>query len=415
MGFADNYFQRFNCNSKIFTDNPRRNTGIIVVIPCYDDEFVFQTLDSLEKTKPNIKDVEVIVIVNSSENTQQEIITRNQSIYARLKYKSETSYYKRFRIYPHLIENVARKHAGVGNARKIGMDEALQRFNYMDSNQGIIVSLDADSLVDENYFQKIESSLRSDKLGLAIMQFQHDFDLAKYSEDVIHACKLYEIYLRYFRMALNWIGFPYSIHTIGSCFAVKAGVYAKAGGMSRRQGGEDFYFLHKSVVQTNYVEIPEVLVFPSPRLSDRVPFGTGPAVGQIISDGDYKVYNFKLFEILKRFLNSFNYLYHDLDANLSKIPVEILNFYGQDKLLDTIQECKKNTSSEVAFIKRMFTKFDAFQIVRFLNSFEDSKEYAPKDVLQSASEFIFEILGDEISDKDIEKIYQKIFSLDIQS
>ncbi len=413
MGFADKYFQRFNCNTKIFNDNPRSNTGIIVVIPCYDDEFIFNTLASLEITKQNKSNVEVIVIVNSSELTSEQIIEKNQTIFAELIEKSKSSYYKRFQLYPHLIENVPRKHAGVGNARKIGMDEALQRFNYHNNEQGIIVSLDADSLVSENYFIEIEKNLKNDKTGLAIFQFQHDFNNCLYSSDVISACRLYEIYLRYFRQALKYSGFPYSIHTIGSCFAVKATVYAKAGGMSRRQGGEDFYFLHKTVMQTKYIEIPEVIVYPSPRLSDRVPFGTGPAVGQIIESGDYKVYNFELFKILKEFFSCFVEFYYAENSNLSEIPIEILNFYGQNKMLEIIQECKNNTSGEQAFIKRMFTKFDAFQIVKFLNSFENSEAYPTMDVIDAVTELLMKSEVVLNADKDVDNLYQSIFKFDI--
>ena len=43
----------------------------------------------------------------------------------------------------------------------------------------------------------------------------------------------------------DFVGYPDSIYTIGSAFAVRAEAYMKQGGMNRRQAGEDFYFLYK--------------------------------------------------------------------------------------------------------------------------------------------------------------------------
>ena len=50
--------------------------------------------------------------------------------------------------------------AKAGTARKAGMDEAVRRYNLLGKPQGIIVSLDADTLVDENYLVEIENYFR---------------------------------------------------------------------------------------------------------------------------------------------------------------------------------------------------------------------------------------------------------------
>jgi hypothetical protein len=47
MSFANKYFSRYKTYPKIFENNPCPQTGIIVIIPCYDDEFIFETLKSL--------------------------------------------------------------------------------------------------------------------------------------------------------------------------------------------------------------------------------------------------------------------------------------------------------------------------------------------------------------------------------
>lgn len=414
MAFADNYFGRFKSGPKIFNIDPCPKTGIIVVIPCYNDFHIFETLKSLDSATPSVAKTEVIVIVNSGENTTPEIAQSNREIHQKLFSNQLTGVYKNFDLLIHLIENVPAKVAGVGHARKTGMDEAVRRFNTIENADGIIVSLDADCLVSQNYFVSIEKYFRNNqKSGACTIQFRHDFDENKYEKEIISACKLYEIYLRYFRLSLDFSGFPYPMHTIGSCFAVSAISYIKVGGMSQRQGGEDFYFLHKLAPMTNVGIINETLVFPSPRISDRVPFGTGPAVNKIISEGKYKVYNFALFEILKKFYSGFDLLYHaNADEGFDQIiPKGIIVYVGSENLHANITECRQNTNNPMAFRKRMFSKFDAFFAIRFLNSFDEQSKYPPEDVLISANKFL--LSQDTILDKiSLHTVYEAIMEAD---
>ena len=57
----------------------------------------------------------------------------------------------------------------------------------------------------------------------------------------------YELYLRYYRLALEYTGHPHAYHCIGSAFAVRTLDYVAQGGMNKRQAGEDFYFLQKLI------------------------------------------------------------------------------------------------------------------------------------------------------------------------
>ena len=77
MNFAEAYSERYSVAPKIFDDNPRSDTGIIVVIPCYDDEFIFTTLQSLDSAKVPSCSLEVIVVVNSAEDTEAAIVEKN--------------------------------------------------------------------------------------------------------------------------------------------------------------------------------------------------------------------------------------------------------------------------------------------------------------------------------------------------
>jgi hypothetical protein len=294
------------------------------------------------------------------------------------------------------------------------MDEALRRFEFLSKPRGLIVSLDADTLVAKNYLTEIESAfiLNQSESGFTL-QFKHDFNKEIYSTEVINACKLYETYLRYFRLSIEITGYPNSFHTIGSCFAVDAISYAKVGGMSRRQGGEDFYFLHKLAQMGEIGQINKPLVFPSPRISDRVPFGTGPAVRNIIADKNYMVYNFYLFFILKEFFDCFENFWNFESLHTIEIPEEILLFVGKDKLFETIMECKNNCNQISSFKKRLFSKFDAFFIVKFLNSFNKSQKYPPLPVTEAVT-LLLEKSGITTNSHSIDEVYDKIFDLDVE-
>lgn len=382
MNFATPYFARYKALPSFFFDQPDENIKIIVMIPCYDDEFIFETLTSLDKANRIASKFEVLVVVNSGERTPTEIIERNKSIYNRLLQQSIMAHYKNFRLLPVLVEGTVKKKAGVGFARKVGMDEAVRRFAAIDNPEGLIVSLDADTLVAPDYFQVVEKASKREETCFTF-QFQHYFDEENYTQNEIHACKLYEIYLRYYRLALKTLDVPFAIHTIGSCFAIRAGVYTKLGGMPVRQAGEDFYFLQKAVKMNAVCELKESIVYPSPRISERVPFGTGASVRNIVAEKTYCVYNFELFGLLKSFYELFPVLKH---TNVQdKIPVEIINFIGLTTFNDLLDECRKYSSSSKTFLKRMYDKFDAFFIVKFLNSPDHKKAFPPVDILEAGN------------------------------
>ncbi|MBQ5424987.1 MAG: hypothetical protein IIU33_07150, partial [Bacteroidales bacterium] len=386
-----------------FNGNPRSDTGIIVVIPCYDDDFIFTTLRSLDSADRPPCSVEVIVVVNSAEDTDVAVVETNRRIYASLCEKKDS--YRNFALLPYIIEGVPHKIAGVGNARKVGMDEAVWRFATIENPRGVIVSLDADCLVAEDYFTEIYSRFycAKDHPNACTLQFRHNFDEKLYSKQEIVACRRYEMYLRYFRLAQKVAGIPQCLHTIGSCLAVTAETYALMGGMARRQAGEDFYFLQKLALQSKVASVDKPIVFPAPSVSERVPFGTGRSVKKIIETGSCKVYNFGLFLLLKEFYSAFPSLY---DGD-STVPSEIIEFVGEQKFKSLVDECRKNTSDRKSFVKRMFAKFDVFFMIRFLNSFSESKIYPPEEI-EVAVVNLIEYYGD----KDVENLYSKVLSID---
>src|SRR5205809_6405069 len=74
---SDTYYERFGALERQIDHPPRPDLGLIVVIPCFDEAFCLQSLDSLLACqRPNCA-VEVIVVVNSSETASEEALKQN--------------------------------------------------------------------------------------------------------------------------------------------------------------------------------------------------------------------------------------------------------------------------------------------------------------------------------------------------
>ena len=68
--------------------------------------------------------------------------------------------------------------------------------------------------------------------------------------------------------------------------------------MKAKNGGEDFYFLQDALKIGKIIALNST-VYPSSRASERVPFGTGPKIKQIIKEKTFKGYNPLIFTELK--------------------------------------------------------------------------------------------------------------------
>jgi hypothetical protein len=413
MNSLNYYFTRYKTLPPFISDAAAKASSLIIIIPCYDDAYVFETLASLSASScaSRVSDdaVEVIVHVNSGETATEETVKRNRGIFAELTARAEKGYYSGFRLHSFLTEGVERRKAGVGYARRLAMDEALRRFADNDRPDGLIVSLDADTLVADCYINALSDAYEHRREDACFtFQFRHNYDLTLYSEAEIEACRLYEMYLRYYRLALKMWSSPFAVHTIGSCFAIRASAYAQMGGMPPRQAGEDFYFLQKAAKMKPVCEIRRQIVFPAPRISNRVPFGTGPSVRNIIAHGRLLVYNFHLFMLLKSFYNTLPELRNNANA-IEALPQEILQYIGKSELSNTVSECLRNTSSLAAFVKRMMNVFDAFFIVRFLNSFNVSDKFPPTEINVAAKQ----LLDYYHIDYQNENLFEEIERLDL--
>ena len=344
----------------------------VVVIPCFNEPALNITLtDILEKSTTEEK-LLVVVVINSSVLTSESIVEKNRQTYLRTQEFAFVNSTPSVKIVPIIVEGLPRKHAGVGLARKIGMDLAIDYFLRIDNPEGIIISLDADCTISGNYFPNIINTFKTDKkISVVILNFDHRVE----EGDLLleRAIRQYESYIRYFENALKCTGFPYYYHTIGSAFAVSADAYVQVGGMGRQQGGEDFYFLQKVFQMGSVKELPDVFVYPLARYSDRIPFGTGPALRKIIEDpeNEMTVYSVDSFIVLKTLFDMKDTFFRQseefIQSNIGQMHPSIKDFLIETHFVEDINDCNSNSATLVTFQKRFFHHFNAFKVIKFLN------------------------------------------------
>lgn len=385
MPFADGYLNKQAYFPEALTEqNPDPDLGLSVVIPCFNEPAITAVLESIAASGLTEKNVEVHVIINSSETASAEQKKQNRQSNDEAQEWIHNNKCEKTTFFIHHIENLPKKHAGVGLARKIGMDEAIRRYNVLNRPEGIIVSLDADCLIEANYLPEIERRFQANP-SLHGVNINVEHDISGLPDEVTHATILYELYMRYYVEMLRNTGFPYAFHTIGSGFAVRANAYVKQGGMSKRQGGEDFYFLQKLFSLGNFQELNSTTVTPASRLSDRVPFGTGPEIKKII-DNDWVLFTYtpKAFQELRAFFSILEKVYQDPAFKVNDIiEAEALKKYLVNQEFNSkIKEIISNTSGFGSFKKRFFQWFNAFMILKFLN-FAHQKTYDKQNILHS--------------------------------
>ena len=414
------YLERYAYPQSLTNDTPHPNLKISVVIPCFHETGLLQSLESLKECEKPLCAVEIIVIINEPENCGESVSKRNEQTYEQAVEWATSNSRPDFKFLIFYLNKLARKHAGVGLARKIGMDEAVRRFSRIKDlppQDAILACFDADSLCEPNYLVELERHFSEDKKtpGCSIY-YEHPLS-GSLPDRVYEGIVKYELYLRYYVHALRYAGFPYAFQTIGSSMAVRVEAYVKQGGMNRKKAGEDFYFLHKIIPLGNFSELNSTTVIPSPRVSDRVPFGTGKAIGNWVSETPvfYPAYHPATFIALKDFLDHMNDLWL---LSLSKVetwlkqrsPV-IRAFLAKHNFEAEILRIKESSVAPEGFYKKFFEWLNAFMVLKFVHF---SRDYYFKDipVEEAATWLLNEYYAYDLVDTSDRKLLQFFRELD---
>jgi len=372
------YLSKFGFQAPTISEQTDANLGLIIVIPCFNEPNIIGSVSSLAAAIRPQTTAEVIVVVNNGKHHSDSIKNQNLKSISELKnYKLENNPFFKLHIVQAL--DLPKKHAGVGLARKIGMDEAVVRFDLVETN-GLIVCFDADSTCKENYFRAIENHFRNHpKSPGAAIRYEHPVEGEDFDESVYAGIINYELFLRYYNQGLKYANLPYAFHTVGSSMAVRTSPYQKQGGMNKRKAGEDFYFLHKIIALGNFTEINETKVIPSPRTSDRVPFGTGKAISDWINNNlkDYLTYDVRIWDILKDFSATIPLLQskelQDTSFFSQHQNKTLIDFLDSNNFKEDLNGIRLNSTSLESFLKRFFVWFNAFRVLKLVHYLRDNQ------------------------------------------
>lgn len=421
------YLQQRTLFPPLIQSKPSPNLGIVVVIPTYDEAYLLFSLMSLKKCDLPNCDVEVIVIINDAENEKESIKINNRKTNEQAVQWAQKNNESRLKFHILYHDDLNAKHAGVGLARKIGMDEACWRYEKYGSKNGIIACFDADSRCDPNYFKALENHFeRHPETQAVSIYFEHPLEGIDFDDAVYNAIIDYELHLRYYIEAQQFAGFPFACQTIGSSMAVTSFAYQMQGGMNRRKAGEDFYFIHKFTPLGHFSEITSTRVIPSPRPSHRVPFGTGKAVGEMVKKKEaYQSYNPKSFEDLKIHFQSVSNLFllkkEAIETYLQTMPKSIQQFLTKQNFVQKLLEFQSNTTNISNFENRYFRWFNAFLLMKYLHFARD--EFYPNLPVKEAAVWLLRNLHlknkknwEALSEKELLLEYRKIaLKINVQS
>lgn len=395
------YFTKKSFEPRI-EDRPSENLNICVVLPSFNEPDIEKSLNSLQNCKLPVRDVEVIVVVNHPEGSSSDIVQISENAISLVKMFNQKS--KSIKFHPIQAFDLPRKHAGVGYARQIGMDEAAYRLFNVQNPNGVIACFDADATCQDNFLLELETLwLNYPKTAACSIRYEHPIFGSEHQESIYKGIVGYELHLRYYNQASRYINFPFSYHTIGSSMACSAQSYVKFGGMNRHQAGEDFYFLQKIIPHGNFRELNSTCIYPSPRASTRVPFGTGRAMMKYLentSEG-IKTYNLNSFLDLIPLFSNVDLIW-DLDdiatyQLIQSLPKPLADYLDRSDAVKAIRRVKSNTSNLKSFRKRFFLWFDAFMLLKYLN-FVNENCYT-RQLVEDESRRLGTIMGLNVNNK----------------
>ncbi len=304
------------------------------------------------------------------------------------------------------------KKGGVGRARKTVMDAICAEADDSD----IIVSLDADTLVDRDYLSTVAAVfVDADKDAAISIPYFHRLTG---DEPIARVMLRYEIYLRYYAINLWRIGSPYCYTALGSAMAFRIFAYKKCGGMPPRESGEDFYMLQKLQKTCTLLHWSSSRVYPAARVSDRVAFGTGAALTKGLNSdwGSYPICSTDRFDNIGKTIASFPELFNkDIDTPLSSFLSQQLNSN------DLWGSLRKNHPNKERFIRACHERLDGLRIFQYLRAEKNDTPFAAEHNLTSglqryynewivaATENVKSLIGDGASEwsfatADIEKL-----------
>ncbi len=283
---------------------------------------------------------------------------------------------------------------GVGLARKIGADIALELITAGRVRHPFFAMMDADASLPVDYFGRI--ARLEPECSAALFPLWHEPSGAG---DVDRATALYEVHLRYYQRGLQWASSPYAFHTVGSTIVVHALCYAQVRGVPLRQAGEDFYLLGKLSKVRPLARLRGEPVRLRSRMSDRVPFGTGPKSARLARGEALELYHPDCFAAVREVMRGLRCLSvlpsasdqpraergssaqrssdpgdaddNDIDTLLAQMSPAVRGFLesqGARRVWPTLREQAPNAADR---LRRFHIWFDGFRTLKLIHHVRD--------------------------------------------
>jgi hypothetical protein len=258
------------------------------------------------------------------------------------------------------------KDFGVGWARRVVMD-AIDR---KAQPYYIIVSIDADTVFNDGYLQSILGTFSAEPGATALaVPYYHRLT----GDAVTDRCVLrYEIYMRHYALNMWRIANPYRYTAIGSAMALPVRAYRAVRGITPHKSGEDFYFMQKLCKHGRIIHWNKERVYPAARFSDRVFFGTGPAMikGRLGDWSSYPIYSYDLFDDVKETFDAFPTLFEGDVAT----PMDdfLKNIFGTKNIWQPLRE---NYRTREKFVRACTAKVDGLRIVQYMKTTQKKIPY----------------------------------------
>ena len=366
-----------------------------VVIPVFDEnESIGRTLSALKSALQHAPEpVAVVLVLNEPADCSVQAQAADRELLTSLQ-KNDGKYdgglsIGRELFYINLLDSeIKEKFRTVGNARKVGFDSVIaQSDGKVTDKKSWLFSLDADTLMDENYLSCALAWAQSHPQAAgAVFAFNHRCESPEPAVNI--AAMRYEIFLLDYAVKLRSCGSAYGFWTIGSAFMCNAADYMRCGGMRRHAAGEDFYFL-QALRKVGAVEIiPDCWVYPAGRLSGRVPFGTGPAIAGQLAGKDIELYAAESFELLRKFFHQAAVSSYDQLANgvMELATDHLQKFFNELNFAEIWQRIVRNTpKNHAALHQALHIYCDGFFILKFCHWLEDKypQKFARQKLLQN--------------------------------
>lgn len=370
---------------------PKHDWTHAVCIPaCNEDASILETLSSIRQADGG-SDALLILIVNGSEDAAPGVHEANLGLLELLRShcgvgSAPIALGNMDGLGVLLIDRASKSRRlparqGVGLARKIAADIALDLYNRGAISSPWLLCTDADVIVPQDYFTALPPPDTS--LSAAVFPFEHTLegDTAQH-----RAMRSYESYLHYYMLGLHWAGSPYAMQTIGSLFAIHAERYAAVRGFPKRMAGEDFYLLNKLAKVGPVLPLDAGRVQVRGRHSERVPFGTGAALRQIQvleeSDRDYTVYDPRVFAAVRTWISALREFSEHADISRLNTSLETDSLVPNQGLLraltklgaiDAAESASKNTRPGPSLARRLFEWNDAFRTLKLVHLLRDDE------------------------------------------